>query len=138
VVQSIRQSEWEAKELSKVRKQVNEAVTLVTPYYDIMRVNANESDDDEEEVQEQQLDYLSPFLPKTPGTRGLLREEALKVREACLKALRDRLIERANIIQACFLQIAAEIWQPCGGISSMPICAPSLAVKVDDVKSMEM
>ena len=47
-----------------------------------------------------QADYLSPYLPKIVGARGLTREEALKVREDCLKALRDRLIERANIIQA--------------------------------------
>lgn len=129
-MQSVRQSEWEAKELSKVRKQVNEAVTLVTPYYDVMRVNANESDDDEEEVQEQQLDYLSPFLPKTPGIRGLLRDEALKVREACLKALRDRLIERANLIQASspsFLQCLA---MPVDRLASASVC-PRLPCHID-------
>jgi hypothetical protein len=98
-VQSVRQSEWEAKEFAKVRKQLHEAVHLVTPYYDATRVNADESDDDEDADAEAPLDYLSPFLPKVPGMRGLTRDEALKVREECLKALRDRLIERANIIQ---------------------------------------
>lgn len=42
-----------------------------------------------------------PFLP--PGMTGmsitLSREQALDVREKCLKSLKDRLIERANIIQ---------------------------------------
>ena len=56
-------------------------------------------DDDEEAPAETALDYLSPFLPKISGTRGLSRDEALRVREECLKALRGRLIERANIIQ---------------------------------------
>jgi hypothetical protein len=50
-------------------------------------------------VQEVAFDYLSPFMPVIAGTRGLTREEALVVREACLKALKERLIERANIIQ---------------------------------------
>ena len=99
-VQVVRQSEWESREFGKVRKQLNEAIHLVTPYYDVTRVNANESDDDEDAPKEAVLDYLSPFLPKLPGMRGLTRDEALKVREDCLKALRDRLIERANIIQA--------------------------------------
>lgn len=51
------------------------------------------------DVQEAAFDYLSPFMPNIAGTRGLSREEALLVREACLKALKERLIERANIIQ---------------------------------------
>lgn len=50
-------------------------------------------------LQEIAFDYLSPFMPNIAGTRGLTRDEALVVREACLKALKERLIERANIIQ---------------------------------------
>ena len=103
----MRQGEWEAKEITKVRKQLNEAITLVTPYYDVTRVNADESDDDEEDTVDAPVDYLSPFLPKVPGTRALTRDEALRVREDCLKALRDRLIERANIIQVRTAWLAA-------------------------------
>ena len=44
-------------------------------------------------------DYLSPFLPSALGAGSLTREQALEVREKCLKALKDRLIERANIVQ---------------------------------------
>lgn len=51
------------------------------------------------DLQEVAFDYLSPFMPNIAGTRGLTRDEALVVREACLKALKERLIERANIIQ---------------------------------------
>ena len=51
------------------------------------------------DMQEVAFDYLSPFMPNIAGTRGLTRDEALVVREACLKALKERLIERANIIQ---------------------------------------
>jgi hypothetical protein len=44
-------------------------------------------------------DYLSPFLPPLTGMQQLTRDQALEVREKCLRALKDRLIERANIIQ---------------------------------------
>lgn len=96
----MRLSEYESREFAKVRaKEESAREQLVTPYYDIIRVKADESDDDKEEVAEQAHDFLSPFLPKITGTRSLTRAEALKVREDCLKALKDRLIERANIIQ---------------------------------------
>jgi hypothetical protein len=53
------------------------------------------------------VDYLTPFLvggglSGKAGGRGasaLPREEAQKVRDACLKSLKERLLERANIIQ---------------------------------------
>jgi hypothetical protein len=45
-------------------------------------------------------DYLSPFLPPRARTGQLMtRQEMLEAREKCLRALKDRLIERANIIQ---------------------------------------
>jgi hypothetical protein len=98
-VQIVRQNEWETREFAKVRKVLNEGITLETPYADVARVNSAESDDEEEEVKELAYDYLSPFLPNVSGTRGLTHDEALKVRETCLRALKERLIERANIIQ---------------------------------------
>jgi hypothetical protein len=60
---------------------------------------AKDSDDEPEEVQAAAHDYLSPFLPSALGAGSLTREQALEVREKCLKALKDRLIERANIVQ---------------------------------------
>lgn len=51
-----------------------------------------------------QLDYLSPFLHHTAdkGASGLplSREDAARARDACLRALKERLLERANIINA--------------------------------------
>jgi len=60
-----------------------------------------ESEDEAEEEQEATYDYLLPFLPSgaPSGSGALSRDQALEVRERCLKALKDRLIERANIIQ---------------------------------------
>ena len=45
-------------------------------------------------------DYLSPFLPALIAGQSMTKAEAMDVRERCLKGLKDRLIERANIIQA--------------------------------------
>ncbi|KAI9183524.1 hypothetical protein H9P43_004442 [Blastocladiella emersonii ATCC 22665] len=53
----------------------------------------------EEASKEASVDYLSPFLLNVGNAHALTREEASAVREACLKALKERLIEKANIIQ---------------------------------------
>ena len=57
-LQGIRQSEWESREFAKVRKLLNEAIVLETPYYDITRVNADEDDDEEAAVQVRSLVHL--------------------------------------------------------------------------------
>jgi len=47
-------------------------------------------------------DYLTPFLPRPMAKDDppLSRDEALVARDACLKSLKDRLVERANIVQS--------------------------------------
>jgi hypothetical protein len=62
-------------------------------------LQAQDSDDEPEEVAGEGGDYLSPFLPSGMGAHQLTRPEALLVREKALAALKDRLVERANIIQ---------------------------------------
>jgi len=54
--------------------------------------------DIDEEGDHGMVDYLTPFLQNISNPRNLTFDEALKARDACLKALKDRLIERANII----------------------------------------
>merc|ERR1719453_676012 len=57
-----------------------------------------------EEYEDDQVphDYLTPFLqdPISVTDPPLSREEALQAREACLRSLKDRLVERANIVQS--------------------------------------
>lgn len=64
---------------------------------------ADDSDDEPADSEASTYDYLLPFLPpgmtSVASTGSLTREQALAVRERCLRALKDRLIERANIIQ---------------------------------------
>jgi hypothetical protein len=45
-------------------------------------------------------DYLAPFLAQYPPGKPLSRKQAQQIKEDCLKALKERLLERANIIQA--------------------------------------
>ncbi|CAM9572041.1 unnamed protein product, partial [Hapterophycus canaliculatus] len=47
-----------------------------------------------------QVDYLTPFLQHVPDIRSVSTADAQRARDACLKALKDRLLERANIINS--------------------------------------
>lgn len=61
---------------------------------------------DENERSQVPHDYLTPFLPPrgpwpmAKDAPPLTRQEALQSRDACLKSLKDRLVERANIVQS--------------------------------------
>lgn len=46
-----------------------------------------------------EVDYLSPYLQSIHATGDLSKDEAMAVREMCLRNLKERLLERANIIQ---------------------------------------
>jgi hypothetical protein len=97
----VRDVEKEVKDIVNNRNKEEQNINLVTPYYDVVRVKQEESDDegdkDEEAVEH---DYLSPFLPVLIAGKSMTKPESMDVRERCLKGLKDRLIERANIIQA--------------------------------------
>ena len=47
-------------------------------------------------------DYLTPFLQEPIGVNDppLQKEDAFQARDGCLKALKERLVERANIVQS--------------------------------------
>jgi hypothetical protein len=54
----------------------------------------------ESEADAKGVDYLTPFLRNVKNLAKIKKEEALEVRQACLDALKARLVERANIIQS--------------------------------------
>jgi hypothetical protein len=62
-------------------------------------------DDDEggaegEEKEFHRVDYLSPFLAQYGnGTKPLTKRQAMTAKDECLATLKERLLERANIIQ---------------------------------------
>jgi hypothetical protein len=45
VVQSVRDSEWEISEITRTRTNQEQNITLETPYYDIVRIKAEESEE---------------------------------------------------------------------------------------------
>lgn len=82
---------------------------MLKKHFAVCLLQADDSDDEPADSEAAAYDYLLPFLPPgmasvgssaASGSAGsLTREQALAVRERCLLALKDRLIERANIIQ---------------------------------------
>ena len=51
------------------------------------------------------MDYLAPFLAQIGDPSHLSRAEAYKLKEECLQDLKQRLIDRANLIQARFEKV---------------------------------
>ena len=71
--------------------------------YDTARSKlANAEDEDDPDAEAVPHDYLTPFLQEPIGVTDppLTREDALQAREATLRSLKDRLVERANIVQS--------------------------------------
>jgi hypothetical protein len=97
-VQSVRDMEREVKEIMGTRQREELHILLLVPYYDVVRNAKEESDEEKEQEQAVEHDYLSAFLPQS--SRIMSDSEAKSVRERCLQALKDRLIERANTIQS--------------------------------------
>ncbi|KDO23978.1 hypothetical protein SPRG_10675 [Saprolegnia parasitica CBS 223.65] len=104
---AIRHVDVETQEILKYRKREEAAITLETSIFD---AEEDESKADAAEEQRKQskeakveMDYLSPFLQAVGkhhhGSHGLTKDEAHAVRDLCLKNLKERLLERANIIQ---------------------------------------
>lgn len=61
----------------------------------------------EEKLQKQEkvLDYLAPFLIQMDNPVKLTRHQAYKLREDCLNNLKQRLIDKANLIQSRYEEV---------------------------------
>ncbi len=61
----------------------------------------------EEEMRKRdmELDYLAPFLARIGDPKKLERQDAYKIKEECLQDLKQRLIDKANLIQARFEKV---------------------------------
>lgn len=98
----IRDSEFEMEELMKFRRLEESSIVLEKNIFDAAKENACEDKLKEEKKEEEneddlkQSDYLTPYLPHSGE---LSKDEAQRTRDLCLKSLKERLLERANIIQ---------------------------------------
>ena len=52
-----------------------------------------------------ELDYLAPFLAQIGIPDKLTRQQAYRLKEDCLADLKQRLIDKANLIQARFEKV---------------------------------
>ncbi|ETV99093.1 hypothetical protein, variant [Aphanomyces invadans] len=108
---SIRHADVETQEILKFRRREEATIVLETSIFD-----SHDDETKQDRVDDQRkagkdakadMDYLSPFLLSVAGHGGggasagrqLSRDEAHSVRDLCLKNLKERLLERANIIQ---------------------------------------
>ncbi|KAB1274224.1 Dynein regulatory complex subunit 7, partial [Camelus dromedarius] len=58
---------------------------------------------------EAQLDYLAPFLAQLPPGEKLTRWQAVRLKDECLSDFKQRLINKANLIQARFEKETQEL-----------------------------
>ncbi|KAL5008992.1 hypothetical protein ScPMuIL_014573 [Solemya velum] len=59
--------------------------------------------------QEMEIDYLAPFLSQIGDPEKLTRKQACQLKEDCLADLKQRLIDKANLIQARFEKETQEL-----------------------------
>ncbi|KAJ3051002.1 hypothetical protein HK097_008025 [Rhizophlyctis rosea] len=113
---AIKLSEREVKEILQARQAEEKDVALVISVYDTIRNQTKLPSEDEkaahkgeeEESKGTDLDYLSPFLVNYPDPTSLTPTEATQIKDACLKSLKERLIEKASIIQTRLDTVTAE------------------------------
>jgi len=97
----IEEAAEEAEALPPGQKPVVPA-HLTVSVYDTARSKLATQEEPDEGVSQVPHDYLTPFLiiPLGLNDPPLSRDEALQARDACLRSLKDRLVERANIVQS--------------------------------------
>ncbi|KAI8815434.1 hypothetical protein BJ742DRAFT_876531 [Cladochytrium replicatum] len=115
-LQAHKNSEREVREILQARQAEEKDITLIVSVYDTIRNNGNLPNEqerephkgEEEESKSANLDYLSPYLVNYENSTQLSKEEALTVKEAYLKGMKERLVEKANIIQSRLDEVTAE------------------------------
>ncbi|XP_012662279.1 dynein regulatory complex subunit 7 isoform X2 [Otolemur garnettii] len=112
------ESELEVLEILKLREEEEAAHTLTISIYDTRR---NEKSKEYREAMERvlheehlrqvetQLDYLAPFLVQLPPGEKLTRWQAMRLKDECLSDFKQRLIDKANLIQARFEKETQEL-----------------------------
>ncbi|XP_006148500.1 dynein regulatory complex subunit 7 isoform X2 [Tupaia chinensis] len=112
------ESELEVLEILKLREEEEESHTLTISIYDTKR---NEKSKEYREAMERvmheehmrqvetQLDYLAPFLAQLPPGEKLTRWQAVRLKDECLSDFKQRLIDKANLIQARFERETQEL-----------------------------
>ncbi|KFQ49387.1 Coiled-coil domain-containing protein lobo, partial [Pelecanus crispus] len=116
--QQVWQSEAEVLNILKIRENEETAIKLSISIYNTERnekrrqqyeAMKNTMEDELPGQEEQDLDYLAPFLIQTGHREKMTKGQALCVRDNCLTDFKHRLIDKANIIQARFDKAVEEL-----------------------------
>ncbi|XP_072425417.1 dynein regulatory complex subunit 7 [Chiloscyllium punctatum] len=117
-MQSVRDSEHEIREFLKDRAAERKANELIISVYDTER-NEKAKEHRKEQLRleeeqrlrraEEELDYLAPFLARLGQPRRITKKVAMTLRNDCLTDMKQRLIDKANLIQARFEKEAMEL-----------------------------
>ncbi|XP_072519343.1 dynein regulatory complex subunit 7 isoform X2 [Salminus brasiliensis] len=109
VVIRIRDSEKEVRAILDARQQEESSIELQISIYNTARNEKARCHRDalerlaKEELlrkDEKELDVLAPFLAQLGDPESLTRQQAQQLRADCLAELKQRLIDRANLLQA--------------------------------------
>jgi len=102
LISEFKTAQYKADETRETRDKENNDPFLVKGLYvQLQEKKQAEADKPKEEDSDAALkyDYLAPYLPKLSKLQALKKQDAQKSKDACLKALKDRLIDRAHIIE---------------------------------------
>ncbi|XP_052769766.1 dynein regulatory complex subunit 7-like [Mya arenaria] len=110
-MEGVRESEEEVREILEDRIREEAAEELDISVYDTERnekAKKHRKDLERQQLeekmrkQEMEIDYLAPFLAQIGDPEKITRQQAYKLKEDCLMDLKQRLIDKANLIQARF------------------------------------
>ncbi|XP_047924904.2 dynein regulatory complex subunit 7 isoform X3 [Anser cygnoides] len=116
--QQVRQSEAEVLNILKIRENEEADIKLTVSIYNTERnekrkqqyeATKNAMEDEFPVHEEQDLDYLAPFLIQIGHPEKMTKGQVLRLRDDCLTDFKNRLIAKANIIQARFEKEVEEL-----------------------------
>ncbi|CAH1791154.1 unnamed protein product [Owenia fusiformis] len=116
--QKARESEDEVEEILNDRTKEEATSELDISVYDTSRNEKAKkhrkelerlAEEEKMRRQEMELDYLAPFLAQIGDPEQISRQQAYKLKEDCLADLKQRLIDKANLIQARFEKETQEL-----------------------------
>eukprot|EP01135_Chromosphaera_perkinsii_P002873 Nk52_evm28s229 gene=Nk52_evmTU28s229 len=118
VTMEFRQAEAETREILEMRDREEISTALAVSFHDTIRNNSAKVYRDEmktkkseEDAADEEIDYLAPLLVRLTDPTNLTHEDAIMIREECLRDLKQKLIDRANLIQSRLEEETSELQQ---------------------------
>lgn len=117
-IKTIRDIEYEISKFLELRSKEERNPSLEISHYDTERndeIKKQRKDLEKQEMEEKmrreemELDYLAPFLAQIGNPDVLTEKQAKEMKEDCLADLKQRLIDKANLIQARFEKETAQL-----------------------------